>query len=487
MLITDMKRVIEQVSRDRNIDFNVLVKALEEALRSAVKKKFGDRIDIEIQYNEDTGELEVFQFKDVVETIVDPDFEINIAQGRKLDPECVVGDSLGAKMDTTTFGRIAAQSAKQVIIQKLKAAERTSVYNNFIARKGEIINGIVQRATRTEVIVNLGQAEGVLPRKEQIPTENYRRGDRVRALIMKVEEEGRGPQVVLSRSHPDFLIRLFETEVPEINEGIVSIVISAREAGFRGKVAVRSNDMDIDPVGACVGVKGSRVQSVVNELRGEKIDIIPWHMDPAKFVCNALAPADIARVVIDEVNHTMEVIVPDDSLAVAIGKQGQNVRLASKMTGWRLDVIGETDYNKNLESGFSSLVSLPDMTEEQAKRLFDKGYFSISDLCRADPEEIAAELDIDEENASKYIEAAGLAVKEARQKPAQPEPVEEEQVKEDNSNKNDINEESPEKDPPESEPLDAKVLSGDNDSIDSTPAEDAAGDENEKNISDPGK
>ncbi|MFP4571406.1 MAG: transcription termination factor NusA [Desulfobacterales bacterium] len=406
MLITDMKRVIEQVSRDKGIDFYVLVKTLEEALRSAVRKKFGNKIDIEIQYNEESGELEVFQFKNVVEDVTDPDFEISIEEGRKLDPECEVGDSLGTKMDTTTFGRIAAQSAKQVIIQKLKAAERSVVYENFINRKGEIINGIVQRVSRNEIIVNLGQAEAVLPRREQIPNEAYRRGDRIRAYILKVHDESRGPQIVLSRTHPDFLINLFKTEVPEINEGMVSIVNAAREAGSRGKIAVKSNDPDIDPVGACVGIKGSRVQSVVQELKGEKIDIIPWHIDPAKFVCNALAPAEISRVIIDEVNHAMEVVVPDDSLSIAIGKQGQNVRLASRLTGWHLDVISETRYDEGLQSGFQSLMNLAGMEESLANLLFGKGYFSAEDLSKASAEDLAREIGMSEDEARRLIEEA---------------------------------------------------------------------------------
>ena len=406
MLITDMKRVIEQVSRDKGIDFHVLVKTLEEALRSAVKKKFGNKIDIEIQYNDDTGELEVFQFKDVVAKITDPDFEITLKDGRKLDAECEIGDSLGVKMDTTTFGRIAAQSAKQVIIQKMKAAERSVVYKNFISRKGEIINGIVQRATRTEILVNLGQAEAVLPKREQLPGETYRRGDRLRAFILKVHEESKGPQIILSRTHPDFLISLFKTEVPEISEGLVTIVTAAREAGSRGKIAVRSNDSDIDPVGACVGIKGSRVQSVVQELKGEKIDIIPWHIDPAKFVCNALAPAEISRVIIDEINHAMEVVVPDESLSVAIGKQGQNVRLASKMTGWHLDVKSESRYNESLKSGFDSSMQLTDMSETLANKLFGKGYFSTEDLSKANAEDLAVDLKIPNEKAEQYIAAA---------------------------------------------------------------------------------
>jgi len=406
MLITDMKRVIEQVSRDKGIDFYVLVKTLEEALRSAVKKKFGNKIDIEIQYNEESGELEVFQFKNVVETITDPDFEISLEEGRKLDPECEMGDSLGTKMDTTTFGRIAAQSAKQVIIQKLKAAERSVVYQNFIGRKGEIVNGIVQRVSRNEIIVNLGQAEAVLPKREQIPNETYRRGDRIRAYILKVHDESRGPQIVLSRTHPEFLINLFKTEVPEISEGMVSVIGAAREAGSRGKIAVRSNDPDIDPVGACVGIKGSRVQSVVQELKGEKIDIIPWHIDPAKFVCNALAPAEISRVIIDEVNHVMEVVVPDDSLSIAIGKQGQNVRLASKLSGWHLDVISEKRYNERLQLGFASLMDLPGMTEPLANLLFEKGYFSTEDVSKALPEELAQEFNLSEPEARDLVEAA---------------------------------------------------------------------------------
>lgn len=446
MLINDMKRVIEQVSRDKGIDFNVLVKTLEEALRSAVKKKFGNKIDIEIQYSEETGELEVFQFKDVVETVKEPDFEIGLEEGRKLDPECEVGDSLGTKMDTTTFGRIAAQSAKQVIIQKLKAAERNVVYQNFINRKGEIINGIVQRVSRNEIIVNLGQAEAVLPRREQISNETYRRGDRVRAYILKVHEESRGPQIILSRTHPEFLINLFKSEVPEINEGLVTIINAAREAGSRGKIAVASNDSDIDPVGACVGVKGNRVQTVVQELRGEKIDIIPWHMDPAKYVCNALAPAEISRVIIDEASHAMEVVVPDDFLSIAIGKQGQNVRLASKLTGWHLDVKGETRYNESLQSGFDSLVKLPDMEESVANRLFEKGYFSIEDLSKARAADLVTDFQISEENAMKWIEAAAAAMETKHAETAAGKKLTDETADENSTFDETVSDESPEED-----------------------------------------
>jgi N utilization substance protein A len=313
-------------------------------------------------------------------------------------------------MDTTTFGRIAAQSAKQVIIQKLKIAERSAVFNSFIDRQGEIINGIVQRTTRNEIIVNLGQAEAVLPKREQIPGESYRRGDRIRAYIVKVLEESRGPQIVLSRTHPGFLINLFKTEVPEINEGVVNIMGAAREAGSRGKIAVSSTDPDIDPIGACVGIKGNRVQSVVQELKGEKIDIIPWHMDPAKFVCNALAPAEVSRVIIDEVNHSMEVVVPDEAQSIAIGRGGQNVRLASKLSGWNLDVKSITDYEKSIQVGLDSLMALPLMTKTLADILFKEGFFSVDELVKVSAEELAEVAGISDSDAGELIEQAKQAL-----------------------------------------------------------------------------
>ncbi len=405
MFISDIKRVVEQVSRDKGINREILIKALEEALVSAAKKKFGSSVDIEVQYNESTGEIEVFQFKDVAEVVTEPDLQISIKEGRKLDPECEVGDSLGTKMDTSTFGRIAAQSAKQVIIQKMKDAERDAVYSNFIDRKGEIINGIVQRFDRNDIIVNLGHTEGILPTREQIPKESYRRGDRIRAYIVDVLYDTRGPQIVISRTHPDFLVALFKTEVPEINEGIVTIIGATREPGIRAKFAVTSNDSDIDPVGACVGMKGSRVQNVVQELKGEKIDIIPYHIDPARFVCNALAPAEISRVIIDEEDRSMEVIVPDEFLSIAIGKKGQNVRLASKLTKWHLDVISETRYSEAMQDGYDSLVSLPDVGISLADALYEKGFFSADELSRASIEDLIQIRDITEEKAIQLIEA----------------------------------------------------------------------------------
>lgn len=414
MLIADIKRVIDQVSRDKGIDRSVLIKALEEALKSAAKKRFGNKIDIEVKFNEETGEIEVFQFKEVVETITDPDLQIGLEEAYELDPECEIGDSLGTKMDTNTFGRIAAQSAKQVIIQKLRDAERNAIYYSFIDRKGEIINGIVQRFDHNDIIVNLGQTEAILPAREQVPKETYRRGDRIRAYILNVLSDSRGPQIILSRTHPNFLINLFKTEVPEISEGIVKIMGAAREPGSRSKIAVASNDSDIDPVGACVGMKGSRVQNVVQELRGEKIDIVTWHIDTAKFVCNALAPAEISRVVIDEDNHTMEVIVPDESLSVAIGKKGQNVRLASKLTGWRLDVKSESKYSKALKAGYESLVSLPGISISLADTLYEKGFYSAEELSHCSVEDLVHLRGISEEDAKHIIEAARQHLEEQK-------------------------------------------------------------------------
>ena len=412
MLVSDLRRVIEQVSRDRGIDRNILIKTLEEALKSAARKKFGTEVDIEVHYNEELGEIEVFQFKDVVEQVTQPDLEINLEDGRKLDPGCKVGDSLGTKMDTTDFGRIAAQSAKQVIIQKMKDAEREVVYESFIDRKGQIINGIVQRIDRGDIIVNLGRAEAILPVQQQVPRETYRRGDRIRVYILDVLRETRGPQIIVSRSHPQFLVALFKTEVPEIAEGIVTIMAAAREPGGRAKISVASNDSDIDPVGACVGMKGNRVQSVVQELKGEKIDIIPWHSDQAKFVCNALAPAEISRVVVDETTQSMEVIVPDEFLSVAIGKRGQNVRLACKLTGWNIDVKSETQYSHAMRAGYESLLELPDIGAGTADALYEHGFFSVEELANATVEELIQIKGIGETKAKSMLESARQALEE---------------------------------------------------------------------------
>lgn len=412
MLITDVKRVIEQVGREKGINTAVLIAAIKEAVESAAKKKLGPRADIEVHYDEKTGEVEVFQFKEVVSVVEDPEIELTLEEGLRYDPACEEGDSLGIKVDASEFGRIAAQSAKQVIIQKMKEAERNAVYENFIHKKGEIINGIVQRIDRGNIIVNLGQAEAVLSTREQMPRESYRRGDRVRAYILDVLEESRGSQIILSRTHPEFVVKLFATEVPEIAESIVNVRGVAREPGVRTKIAVSSSESDVDPVGACVGMKGNRVQNIVQELRGEKIDIVPWNPDVAKFVCNALAPAEISRVIIDEENRSMEVIVPDEYLSIAIGKSGQNVRLACRLTGWHLEVMSEDEYSSEVKQGYESLMSIPGVNLALAESLYKGGYSSAKDIADADPKDVCTVTGISETDAEDLIvKARGLAGK----------------------------------------------------------------------------
>jgi N utilization substance protein A len=405
-MIQDLKRIIEQVSRDKGIERDVLISTLEEAMRSAARKKFGHDLDLEVAYNDEFGEIEAFQFKEVVAEVTESLLEISLDEGRELDPDCELGDSLGIKLDTDTFGRIAAQSAKQVIIQKMKDAEREMIYEDYKDRIGEVINGIVQRLDRGGITVNLGRAEAVVPYREQVPRETYRRGDRIRALVLDVNRESRGPQIILSRTHPDFIANLFSSEVPEIAEGIVTIMAAVREPGSRAKIAVTSKDPDIDPVGACVGMKGSRVQSVVQELRGEKIDIIEYNPDPARYVVNALAPAVISKVVIDQANRLMEVIVPDDQLSLAIGKRGQNVRLASKLAEWRIDVKSEAKYQKSLKDGYDSLMALPGVGDSTADNLYEAGFASAEDLAGAQVEELVALPGLSQQKAVKFIEAA---------------------------------------------------------------------------------
>ncbi|WP_456434031.1 transcription termination factor NusA [Thermosulfuriphilus sp.] len=404
--MNDLKRIIDQVSKEKGIDRAILIGAVEEAIRSAARKKYGQKVDLEVQYNEETGEVDVFQFRTVVEEVQDPETEISLEEARELDPESQLGDSLGVKLDTRDLGRIAAQTAKQIIIQKIKSAERDLIYEEYKDRVGDIVAGSVQRFDRGNIIINLGRTEAILPVSEQIPTEHYRRGDRLRALIIEVRRASRDPQIVLSRSHPDFLAKLFELEVPEIQEGIVKIMGVAREPGSRAKIAVVSSDPDIDPVGACVGLRGSRVQAIVQELRGEKIDIVPWSPDPAKYVYNALSPAECSKVIVDEANKALEVIVPDDQLSLAIGKQGQNVRLASRLLGWKIDVCSETQYARRQDPGFRALLSLDGIEESLAAKLYDAGINSPEVLSQSEPEKVAEIAGISPEEAERLIQAA---------------------------------------------------------------------------------
>jgi len=425
----ELKRVIDQVSRDKGINKEILIATLVEAIGSAAKKKLGLKTELEVNYNDDLGEIEVFEFKEVADKVKDPNTQISIEEGKKLDPECEVGDSLGIKMETSSFGRIAAQSAKQVIIQRMKDVERDIVFEDFKDRKGEVINGIIQRFDKGAAIINLGRAEAILPINEQIPTETYKQGDRVRAYVLEVKKISKGPQIVLSRTHPQFLVALFEMEVPEISQKIVRIINVVREPGGRSKIAVASEAKDVDPVGACVGMKGNRVQYVVQELKGEKIDIIPWNRDQAKYICNALAPAEIIRVIIDEVNRSMEVVVPDEQLSLAIGKRGQNVRLASRLTGWKIDVKSESKYTKSMRDGYQSLLQITGVGEATADSLYKGGFGSAREVAESNLDELGQVSGITPKKAEKLIESAKDYLKITQPKDPQVDPEENEQEK----------------------------------------------------------
>jgi transcription termination/antitermination protein NusA len=412
----NLNLILDQVAKDKGIERGTLVAILEEAISMAAKKHFGLERNLKAHYDDEKGQIDLFQILTIVDDatpetpLPDPVNMIPIATAREKGIEVDVGDELDfpiyyrpedeneakaqdeqwgdlLKLKTfrRSFGRIAAQTAKQVMIQGTRNAERENVFNEYKDRKGEVITGIVRRFERGNVIVDLGRAEAVLPVREQVPRESYRAGDRIQAFVVDVLRESKGPQIILSRATVELLKKLFEVEVPEIAEGVVVIEAAAREPGGRAKIAVSSRDSDVDPVGACVGMKGSRVQAVVQELRGEKIDIVPWHEDPARFVCNALAPAEVSRVLLDEDNRAMEIIVPDDQLSLAIGRRGQNVRLASQLTGWKLDINSESRVKEMREFATTSFnaIGIPESTQET---LYSHGFRKSQDIANASPE-----------------------------------------------------------------------------------------------------
>jgi N utilization substance protein A len=410
-MILNISKVLDQIVKEKGLKLEDLIGAIEAAMLSAAKKVYGDFPNLEAQYNPELDEVEIFQFKVVADEIEDPNSQIILEEARKeLDPTCQIGDELGFKLDSSKLGRIAAQSAKQVIIQKVKEAERDAVYDEYIGRKFEVITGFVHRFERRDIIVALGKAEAILREKEQIPGEMFRRGDRIQSYILDVTKSMRSPQVELSRTHPRFLVKLFEIEVPEIAEGMVEIVAVAREAGVRSKVAVRSHDTGIDPVGTCVGVKGARVQNVIQELRGERLDIVPWSEDPVRFVCNALSPARVSKVIVDNTKRGMEVVVPDDQLSLAIGRKGQNVRLVAKLTGWRIDVSSEGKEKVVSSIDLNPLSAIEGLDHVLAEKLYDAGYKSIDSLGKAEANTLVGVEGISEDLAKKIIEkAASLA------------------------------------------------------------------------------
>lgn len=430
----NLSMVLEQVGKDKGIDKKVLVQTLEQAILTAAKKVFGLERELEAQFNEESGQVDLFQVCIVTEQagVRGRDIEKTDADRKKLraevgdellfqifysdaesdkaaEQEQKYGDILDLHDTVKRFGRIAAQTAKQVIIQRIREAERENTFNEYRDRKGELITGIVRRFERGNIIVDLGKTEAILPVREQVVRENYRIGDRIVAYVVDIEKNARGPQIILSRAHKGLLEKLFEQEVTEIYEKIVRIESSAREAGSRSKIAVSSRDRDVDPVGACVGIKGSRVQAVVQELRGEKIDIVPYSDDPARFVCNAIAPAEVARVVIDAENHTMELIVPDEKLSLAIGKKGQNVRLASQLTAWRIDIHAESRVKELEGVERRVLAELAGSSDELSSTLFRLGWRSAQDVADARIEELKGVPGVGGEAGAQRLKDAALS------------------------------------------------------------------------------
>ena len=402
----ELKTAIDQLSKDNGLDKDMLIDTLEEAVRTSVLRRFSDDMDVEVTYNDETGDIEVYQFKIVVEDgdVANEDTQIELAKAREHDPGVQLDDEIGFRVQISDLGRIAAQSAKQVIIQRMRDAEQEIIYEEFKDRIGEIVSGIVQRRDKGNWIVNLGRTEAVLPRDEQIPREHYKRAERVQALIIDVRKEGRGPQVVISRSHRDYMAALFKREVPEVDEGIVQIMGVARDPGSRAKVAVLSRERDVDPVGACVGVRGARIQNIVQELHNERIDIVVWSPDIATYARNALAPAIVSRIIVDEDENLLEVIVPDDQLTLAIGKKGQNVKLAAQLLGWKVDIFTETRYNEANDIGHG-LEQVASVAEVSIEALLDAGYSSLASLREADDAELGDRLGLSEGKISDLRQA----------------------------------------------------------------------------------
>ena len=438
----NLSMTLDAVAKDKGIERSVLVLTLESAILSAARKHLGGTRELVARYSERDGAVDLYQHMTVVDTVTQPDQEIPLDVARKMDPDAQVGEQLafqvfyrtederkaaeqeskwGDVLNLSTlrkgFGRIAAQAAKQVIIQRVRDAERELVFNEYISRKGEIITGIFRRFERNDIIVDLGRTEAILRAKDQVPRESYRPGERIVAFVKDIDREAKGPQVLLSRGDVGLLIKLFEAEVPEIYEGIVKIVAAAREPGVRSKIAVSSRDLDVDPVGACVGVKGSRVQAVVQELRGERIDIVPYDRDPARYVCNAIAPAEISRVLVNEADHAMELVVSDEKLSLAIGRKGQNVRLASQLTGWKLDIISESKFKQMEEESINALSLIPGVTPSIAQTMYKLGFRSLEEVAEASTDELAGIPGLGgAENADRIKSSAETAMEELRQR-----------------------------------------------------------------------
>jgi len=410
----ELKRVIESLSKEKGLSKEIVVEALVEGIRTAAKKRFGNKARIEVKYDEEKGDLEIYKLKKVVEEVKDKETEISLEEAQKIYSHIKVGDIIGERVELQDLGRIAAQIVKQLFSQKLRLAEKQIIYDEYKYKIGEIVSGYVHRFDKRGVILSLGRAEALLPEEEQVPGEKYIRGHRLKALVIEVYRQ-QEPQIIVSRSHPAFVKKLFEKEVPEIQEGIVKIVTIAREPGSRTKIAVTSTNPNIDPVGTCIGVRGSRISTILEELNiaktdkkegKEKIDVVLWDPDPAKFVYNALAPAECSKVIVDDENKTLEVIVPDDQLSLAIGKKGENVRLASKLVGWRIDILSETQYLRRQEPEFLKLLKVTGLSDEIAGYLYEADIKDLKTLVETPIEKIAELTKLSLEEVEKIVEKA---------------------------------------------------------------------------------
>jgi len=375
MNFSELGRMIETLGKDRGIDKRVVVRAIEQAFLVTARKKYGIQGEYETRYNDAEDEIEIYQYKNVVDSVKDPIIEITINEARNLDSEVEIGDQLGIRIENPNFTRVDVQTARQIIFQKVRDAEREILFSDFKHREGELVTGIARRYERGNVIVDLGKSDAILSRKEIIPGENFKTGDRIQAYLSEVVMTNRGPEIRLSRTSPMYLVKLFEVEVPEILDGNIEIKSAAREPGQRAKIAVFTSDREIDPVGACVGMKGSRVQNVVNELQGEKIDIVRWNSDVETFARAALAPSEISNIQIDHANHSMDVVVEEDQLSLAIGRRGQNVRLAAMLTGYKINIISKSKLQEKIKKAVESMVQ--------------NGIMSIADLAAMDAETLA--------------------------------------------------------------------------------------------------
>jgi N utilization substance protein A len=401
----ELLQIADAVAREKAIDRKIVLGAMEDAIAKAARSRYGSETEVRAEIDPKSGELHLSRHMLVVDQVENPASQITLEEARRHHPAAQVGDTIADKLPPLEYGRIAAQSAKQVIVQKVREAERDRQYDEYKDRIGDIVNGIVKRVEYGNVVVDLGRGEAIVRRDEMLPREVFRNGDRIRAYIYDVRREQRGPQIFLSRTHPQFMAKLFAQEVPEIYDGIVEVKAVARDPGSRAKIAVQSRDSSVDPVGACVGMRGSRVQAVVTELQGEKIDIIPWSMDIATFVVNALAPAEVAKVVLDEERERIEVVVPDQQLSLAIGRRGQNVRLASQLTGWDIDILTEQEESERRQAEFENrtkmFVESLNVDEVIGQLLASEGFNSVEDLAMVDVSEIAGIEGFDEDTAGE--------------------------------------------------------------------------------------